>query len=99
MGNDMARITPLPKCSGQVGGAGASTKALLRRRLGRGRPRLGLHPALLNGLPFFHGSLRWLGFIPAAILVIPPALILRLLDFLDRDRNFTLDYISAARKR
>jgi SAM-dependent methyltransferase len=54
---------------------------------------------LLNGLQFFTGGLRWLGFIPAAILVIPPALILPFLDFLDCDRNFTLGYIATARKR
>jgi SAM-dependent methyltransferase len=54
---------------------------------------------LLNGLQFFTSGIRWLGFIPAAVLVIPPALILPFLDFLDRDRNFTLGYIGTARKR
>jgi SAM-dependent methyltransferase len=54
---------------------------------------------LLNGLQFFTGGIRWLFFIPAAILVVPPALILPFLDFLDRDRNFTLGYICTARKR
>lgn len=54
---------------------------------------------LLNGLQFFTGGLRWLAFLPAAILVVPPALILPFLDFLDRDRNFTLGYICTARKR
>jgi SAM-dependent methyltransferase len=54
---------------------------------------------LLNGLQFFSGGFRWLGFLPAAILVVPPALILPFLDFLDRDRNFTVGYICAARKR
>ena len=54
---------------------------------------------LLNGLQFFTGGFRWLFFIPAAILVVPPALILPFLDFLDRDRNFTLGYICTARKR
>jgi SAM-dependent methyltransferase len=54
---------------------------------------------LLNGLQFFTGGLRWLGFIPAAILVIPPALILPFLDFLDGERNFTLGYLCTARKR
>ena len=54
---------------------------------------------LLNGLQFFTGGLRWLGFIPAAILLVPPALILPFLDSLDRDRNFTLGYICTARKR
>lgn len=54
---------------------------------------------LLNGLQFFTGGVRWIGFIPAAMLVIPPALILPFLDFLDRDRNFTLGYLCTARKR
>ena len=54
---------------------------------------------LLNGLQFFSGGFRWLGFIPAAILVVPPALVLPFLDFLDRDRNFTLGYVCMARKR
>jgi SAM-dependent methyltransferase len=54
---------------------------------------------LLNGLQFFTGGVRWLGFIPAAILVIPPALILPVLDSLDRERNFTLGHICSARKR
>jgi len=54
---------------------------------------------LLNGLQFFTGGLRWLAFLPAAILAVPPALILPFLDFLDRDRNFTLGYICKARKR
>ena len=54
---------------------------------------------LLNGLQFFSGGLRWLLFIPAAIVLVPPALILPLLDGLDRDRNFTLGYICLARKR
>ena len=49
---------------------------------------------LLNGLQFFTGGLRWLWFFPAAILLVPPALILPFLDFLDRDRNFTLGYIA-----
>jgi SAM-dependent methyltransferase len=54
---------------------------------------------LLNGLQFFSGGLRWLGFLPAAILVVPPALILPFLDFLDGDRNFTVGYVCVARKR
>ena len=53
---------------------------------------------LLNGLQFFSGGARWLGFLPAAILLAPPALVLPLLDFLDRDRNFTLGYVCTARK-
>ena len=54
---------------------------------------------LLNGLQFFTGGLRWIWFIPAAIVLVPPALILPFLDGLDRDRNFTLGYVSLARKR
>jgi SAM-dependent methyltransferase len=54
---------------------------------------------LLNGLQFFSGGLRWIWFLPAALLLVPPALILPCLDFLDRDRNFTLGYICTARKR
>jgi len=54
---------------------------------------------LLNGLQFFTGGVRWLFFLPAAILLVPPALILPLLDALDRDRNFTLGYLCTARKR
>jgi SAM-dependent methyltransferase len=53
---------------------------------------------LLNGLQFFSGGVRWLGFLPAAIFLVPPALILPFLDFLDGDRNFTLGYICTARK-
>ncbi len=53
---------------------------------------------LLNGLQFFTGGLRWLLFLPAAFLLVPPALILPLFDFLDRDRNFTLGYICKAQK-
>src|SRR5580700_10921936 len=53
---------------------------------------------LLNGLQFFSGGLRWIGFIPAALLLVPPALLIPYLDFLDRDRNFTLGYICTAKK-
>lgn len=54
---------------------------------------------LLNGLQFFSGGLRWLGFLPAAAFLVPPALILPFFDFLDRDCNFTLGYIATGRKR
>jgi len=53
---------------------------------------------LLNGLQFFAGGARWLLFLPAVILLVPPALILPVFDFLDRDRNFTLGYIVMARR-
>jgi SAM-dependent methyltransferase len=49
---------------------------------------------LLNGLQFFPGAL----FVPAALVLAPPALILPLFDRLDRERNFTLGYICTARK-
>jgi hypothetical protein len=54
---------------------------------------------LLNGLQFFTGGVRWLGFVPAAMVLVPPALILPFLDALDRERNFTAGYICTARKR
>ena len=50
---------------------------------------------LLSGLRFFHGIWN----VPAALLLAPPALLLPALDFLDRDRNFTLGYLCTARKR
>jgi SAM-dependent methyltransferase len=53
---------------------------------------------MLNGLQFFSGGARWVLFIPAAMLLVPPALVLPFLDFLDRDKNFTLGYICTARK-
>jgi SAM-dependent methyltransferase len=53
---------------------------------------------LLNGLQFFSGGVKWLCFLPAAFFLVPPALVLPFLDFLDRDRNFTLGYICIARK-
>jgi SAM-dependent methyltransferase len=49
---------------------------------------------LLNGLQFFPPVL----FLPAALFLVPPALLLPLFDFLDRDRNFTLGYVCMARK-
>lgn len=53
---------------------------------------------LLNGLQFFAAGIRWLGFLPAALLLGAPAMVLPFLDFLDRDRNFTLGYICTAKK-
>jgi SAM-dependent methyltransferase len=53
---------------------------------------------MLNGLQFFTGGLRWALFIPAALLLVPPALILPFLDRLDHERNFTPGYICTARK-
>ena len=54
---------------------------------------------LLNGLQFFTGGARWLLFLPAAIVLVPPALILPLLDARDGDQNCTLGYLCKARKR
>ena len=53
---------------------------------------------LLNGLQFFSGGARWLLFIPAALFLVPPALILPMFDGLDRERNFTLGYLCTARR-
>ena len=49
---------------------------------------------LLNALQFFPGPLM----LVAAIFFAPPALVLPLLDPLDKDRSFTLGYICSARK-
>ena len=53
---------------------------------------------LLNGLQFFVGGARWLLFIPAAAILVGPALILPALDGLDRDKNFTLGYLCTAKR-
>jgi SAM-dependent methyltransferase len=53
---------------------------------------------LLNGLQFFTGGARWLLFVPAAALLVPAAIVLPLLEPLDRQKNFTLGYICTARK-
>jgi SAM-dependent methyltransferase len=49
---------------------------------------------LLNALQFFPGPLA----LVAAVFFAPPALLLPLLDPLDKQRNFTLGYICTARK-
>lgn len=49
---------------------------------------------LFNALQFFPGPLMLL----AAIFFVPPALLVPLLDPLDRQQNFTLGYICSARK-
>jgi SAM-dependent methyltransferase len=54
---------------------------------------------LLNGLQFFAGGVRWVMFVPAAILLVPPALVLPWLDLLDREKNFTVGYVCTARKK
>jgi hypothetical protein len=53
---------------------------------------------LLNGLQFFTGGARWILFVPAAALLVPPALLLPLLDGFDGKKDFTLGYICTARK-
>ncbi len=53
---------------------------------------------LLNGLQFFTGGVRWLAFVPAAMLLVPPAIVLPLLDGLDREKNFTVGYLCWAKK-
>jgi SAM-dependent methyltransferase len=50
---------------------------------------------LLNGLQFFPALLLPV----AALFLAPPALVLPVFDFLDRERNFTLGYICTAKKR
>jgi SAM-dependent methyltransferase len=54
---------------------------------------------LLNGLQFFAGGVRWVMFVPAAILLVPPAVVLPWLDFLDKEKNFTAGYVCTARKK
>jgi len=49
---------------------------------------------LANGLQFFPAPLMPV----AALLLAPPALVLPVFDFLDRERNFTLGYLCTARK-
>ena len=79
---------------------------LLLRRAGFGEIRIEpvggyfrlLARRLLNGLQFFTGGARWILFVPAAALLVPPALILPFLDGLDAQKNFTLGYICTARK-
>ena len=51
------------------------------------------------GYDLYQTVYRWIGFLPAALLLVPPALVLPCLDFLDRDRNFTLGYVCMAKKR
>jgi SAM-dependent methyltransferase len=54
---------------------------------------------LWNGLQFFRGGWRWIGWIPAVVVLTPPVLVLPFLDFLDRERHFTLGYICTAKKQ
>ncbi|HVT94271.1 MAG TPA: class I SAM-dependent methyltransferase [Bryobacteraceae bacterium] len=50
---------------------------------------------LFNGLQFFPGLLA----IPAALLLVPPALLLPVFDGMDREKNFTLGYICFAARQ
>ncbi|MGH9721974.1 MAG: class I SAM-dependent methyltransferase [Bryobacteraceae bacterium] len=54
---------------------------------------------LLNGLQFFMRGWRAIALFPAALLLVPPAMVIPLFDFLDQERNFTLGYICKAKKR
>jgi hypothetical protein len=49
---------------------------------------------LLNGLQFFPAPMVPL----AALFLAPPAMLLPALDFLDRERAFTLGYLCTAKK-
>lgn len=53
---------------------------------------------LLNGLQFFVGGWRWMLFLPAAVCLAPPALLLPLLEPLDAHKNFTLGYLCEAQR-
>jgi SAM-dependent methyltransferase len=63
-------------------------------RPGGGLFRLLSH-RLLNALQLFPPLL----FLPAALFLVPPALVFPLFDFLDHERNVTLGYICLARKQ
>lgn len=54
---------------------------------------------LFNGLQFFRGGWRWMLFLPAAIFLGSPALVLPLLEPLDPEKNFTLGYICEAQRK
>lgn len=53
---------------------------------------------LLNGLQFFMRGPWWILFAPAAVVLVPLALLAPLFEPLDTGRNFTLGYICTARK-
>lgn len=54
---------------------------------------------LLNGLNFFQGGARWLVFPVAALAAGGCGLLLPALDFLDREKHFTLAYVCVAEKK
>ena len=53
---------------------------------------------LTGSLNFFQGGLRWLAFPFVAAAVVPAALLIPSLDFLDSNKDFTLAYRCIARK-
>jgi SAM-dependent methyltransferase len=53
---------------------------------------------LLNGLQFFIGGWRWILFLPAAVCLAPPALLLPLFEPLDAQKNFTLGHLCEAQR-
>jgi len=53
---------------------------------------------LLNGLQFFMKGSRWLLFVPAAIVLVPLAIVAPLFEGFDSQKNFTLGYLCTARK-
>ena len=53
---------------------------------------------LIGSLNFFQGGLRWLAFPFVAAAVVPAALLIPSLDFLDSNKDFTLAYRCIARK-
>ena len=54
---------------------------------------------LWNGLQFFSRGWRLVLFLPAAMLLVPAALVLPFFDFLDSDRNFTVGYVCTAKRQ
>ncbi len=53
---------------------------------------------LMNGIRFCTRGRRWVLFPPAALVFGPPALLLPVLDGLDRKKAFTLGYVTVARR-
>ena len=53
---------------------------------------------LTGSLNFFQGGVRWLAFPFVAAAVVPAALLIPSLDFLDSNKDFTLAYRCIARK-
>jgi len=53
---------------------------------------------MMNSLNFFQGGARWAAFPFVAAVAVPCAAALPWLDFLDREKNFTLAYLCLAEK-